>query len=323
MKLEALKERLIKNKIWWIKYKYTRPIKIKYYVDGETSIKIRTLPMYYNYWYVFENILFLFNGEQLIYVENITEDILYKNFDKVVPKFNKNIEKSIKKKEEDVKKDKNEKHISKQEVLDRLNQKFIGKKFEKLTCIEYLYTKNRQHFMKCICECGRETIIRSQDLSKAKSCGCYRKKRLPKELLPFEKEIRSRYQGIKSRCYNEGTRSYKWYGAKGVTMCDEWLNDFYSFYNWCISNGFKKELHIDKDELCNELGVHPHVYSPVTCKFITLEENNKHQSSNYKIEYEGVEYNLADLSRKLGVNRETLKRRYEKGENLIYKIGNG
>lgn len=321
MKLEELKEMLIKNKMWWVKYKYTSPIKIKYYVDGETSRKIRTLPVYHKHWYVFENILFLFNAEQLIYVENITEDILYKNFNKVIPKFNKNIEKSIKKKEEKVKKDKNEKYKAKQEVLDRLNENFIGLKFERLTCLDYLYTIKSQHFLKCICDCGNEVIIRSQDLGKTKSCGCYKKeetiKRFSKEFLPFEKEIRSRYRGIKSRCYHEGDRSYKWYGAKGVTMCDEWLNDFYAFYNWCMSNGFKKELHIDKDELCNELGIYPHIYSPETCKFVTLEENNRHQTSNYKIEYEGIEYNLADLSRKLNLDRYLLKRRYEKGLDLI------
>ena len=223
MNLYELKEDLIKNKKEWIKYRYTKPLKIIYFVDSKVSKKARALPSCYMYWYVFKNILFLFDGEQLLYVENISEDILCESFDKVEPKVNKNLEK-----------DGNE-TISKQDVLDRLNQKFIGKKFEKLTCIEYLYTKNRQHFIKCICECGNETIIRSQHLGKIKSCGCYRKKRLPKELLPFEKEIRSRYQGIKSRCYYEGDRGYKWYGAKGVTMCDEWLNDFYSFYNWCIS----------------------------------------------------------------------------------------
>ena len=105
-------------------------------------------------------------------------------------------------------------------------------------------------------------------------------------------------------------------------MCDEWLNDFYSFYNWCMSNGFKKELHIDKDEICNKLDIYPHIYSPDTCKFLTLEENNRYQSSNYKIEYEGIAYNLADLSRKLGISRDTLKRRCEKGLDLLTGISN-
>ena len=75
------------------------------------------------------------------------------------------------------------------------------------------------------------------------------------------------------KCYIKTDSQYKWYGAKGVTVCEEWQNDFMSYYNWCIANGWEKGLHLDKDILCNEQDIYPKVYSPTTCKFVTKSEN--------------------------------------------------
>jgi hypothetical protein len=200
----------------------------------------------------------------------------------------------------------------------------IGMKFDMLTIIGLgKRDKNNLMLYECQCECGNIKWYRFEDLKKLKSpksCGCsrvYDFSNRKKDNRVFIKEIKSRYNGIKQRCYVENCKSYKWYGAKGVTMCDEWLNDFDKFYDWCIENGFKKELHIDKDELCIKNGIEPHIYSPETCRFITLAENNGNQSSNYKIEYEGEIYNLEVLSKKLNINRDTLKRRYEEKRDLL------
>ena len=47
------------------------------------------------------------------------------------------------------------------------------------------------------------------------------------------------------RCTNEKVPNYSSYGAKGVTVCDEWKNDLMSFYNWAIKNGYKDNLSIE------------------------------------------------------------------------------
>lgn len=101
--------------------------------------------------------------------------------------------------------------------------------------------------------------------------------------------LRSRLNGIIDRCYNPNSKSYKTYGGAGVTVCEEWLNYPQSFIDWSIANGFKQDLVIDKDILCDELGVSPKVYSPKTCQWITLSENskytNKHKKSEKVIQY--------------------------------------
>lgn len=81
------------------------------------------------------------------------------------------------------------------------------------------------------------------------------------------------WNGIKQRCYNPKRKDYRKYGAKGVTMCDDWKNDVESFFDWCINNGWKQELVIDKDIKSRELGISPAMYSPETITFITIQKN--------------------------------------------------
>ena len=81
------------------------------------------------------------------------------------------------------------------------------------------------------------------------------------------------WQGMKDRCSNTNNPEYKYYGAKGVRVCDEWINDFEAFYQWAINNGYKEYLVIDKDIKCSELNLKIKIYSPQTCLWITSEEN--------------------------------------------------
>lgn len=50
---------------------------------------------------------------------------------------------------------------------------------------------------------------------------------------------------MKSRCYNSKEKIYKYYGGRGITICDEWKNNFETFYNWAMNNGYKQDLSID------------------------------------------------------------------------------
>ena len=99
--------------------------------------------------------------------------------------------------------------------------------------------------------------------------------------------LRLRLNGIIDRCYNPKAKSYSNYGMMGVTVCEEWLNSPKAFVDWSLANGFKQELVIDKDILCDELAISPKVYSPSTCKWITASENSKY--TNDCREYQKVE----------------------------------
>ena len=94
-----------------------------------------------------------------------------------------------------------------------------GQRFGKLIAIEY-YKKSGRTMWKCKCDCGNEVVVSASHLKDGhtKSCGCL--KTTPKH--PKEwKRIFSIWRHMKARCYDKNVREYRWYGEKGVTVCDE------------------------------------------------------------------------------------------------------
>jgi len=123
----------------------------------------------------------------------------------------------------------------------------IGEKYNLLTVIEevepYIYESKKGRCVKtrrykCKCDCGNETVVRQGCLRNGdtKSCGCLhaqlaseRKTIHGQSHTHVTKEYRT-WQSMKNRCYNPNERSYKDYGAKGIEVCPQWLNDFQQFY---------------------------------------------------------------------------------------------
>jgi hypothetical protein len=68
------------------------------------------------------------------------------------------------------------------------------------------------------------------------------------------------------RCFNPNAKNYKWYGGKGIGICDKWIKDYCSFRDWSIDNGYKEDLTIDR--INSEMD-----YSPDNCRWISRQEN--------------------------------------------------
>ena len=99
--------------------------------------------------------------------------------------------------------------------------------------------------------CGTEFKCNSNSIKcgKTKSCGCYNsiksKERFTKHNLSVTK-IYLTWKGIKTRTVKPKNKRYSDYGGRGITVCEEWKNDFMSFYNWAILNGYSDKLSIDR-----------------------------------------------------------------------------
>ena len=112
-----------------------------------------------------------------------------------------------------------------------------------------------------------------------------------------------------NRCFNSKCADYKYYGSRGITVCNEWKNDFMSFYTWAMRNGYRENLTIDR---INNNGN----YEPLNCRWITKKEQQRNKRNNRYITYGGKTLCLADWSRLLKIDKNTVKYRLNKGLSL-------
>jgi len=71
---------------------------------------------------------------------------------------------------------------------------------------------------------------------------------------------------MKARCYKKEDINFHRYGGRGITVCNEWLNDFKTFYSWAIVNGYNEGLDIDRIDNDGN-------YELSNCRFITRSNN--------------------------------------------------
>lgn len=170
-----------------------------------------------------------------------------------------------------------------------------GKRFGRLIVLEeaepHITPKGEKLRMwRCKCDCGNEKNILQSQLRNGgtKSCGC-----LQKEVFGSIKRTHGLsdkcgrlyplWKSIKYRCYSKSSKDYERYGGRGIVMCDEWKNDFKSFYDWAVENGYKEEktdkglniLTIDRIDVGGN-------YEPSNCRFVTneVQARNKRDSLN-------------------------------------------
>lgn len=146
---------------------------------------------------------------------------------------------------------------------DKLN--LVGQTFWNITVINKSESiKNHSAFL-CRCICGKEIILIGCELKRGnhKSCGCRRGRKKPYDR---NHPLYDVWKGMKARCRDINHISYKNYGGRGIMVCDEWKNDYLSFYNWAIISGWKEKLQIDR---INNNGN----YCPENCQVVTAKEN--------------------------------------------------
>lgn len=164
---------------------------------------------------------------------------------------------------------------------------FIGDKIWHWEIISDELKRGKHLKYLCRCSCGIEREVYKFMLSsnRSKSCGCSSTENVNKHGFS-DHPLYNKWSDIKRRCNSETNKAYKYYGNKGIKICREWEENAGAFISWCLDNGWKEGLEIDRIDNDGD-------YEPSNCRFTTHQENCLNQrllNSKNKSGYCGVYY---------------------------------
>lgn len=186
-----------------------------------------------------------------------------------------------------------------------------GQTFCRLTVVERAPNKGKRTMWKCVCNCPNgektECIVSREHLRSGhtKSCGCLRDEVVTLRNLKhgkYNSRLHAIWSNMKRRCYNSKDQGYKDYGLRGITVCDEWRNNFQVFYDWAMLHGYRDDLTIERSDVDGN-------YSPENCRWATAKEQANNKRDNHFITYNGKTKTLSQWEDELGIKQATLRHR--------------
>lgn len=179
----------------------------------------------------------------------------------------------------------------------------------------FRFKKHTWLHLQCFCgklfSCRKSSIISKN----TNSCGCYRKKVSGLKNKTHGMSKTSEYftwKTMKARCYLKTTESFARYGAKGITVCDRWLNSFENFY---ADMGPKPSKLHELDRIDPKGN-----YSAKNCRWTTKDVQARNKSRSKYVTHNGITKHVLDWALELNLNKHSIYRRLAKGctnSNLI------
>ena len=130
-----------------------------------------------------------------------------------------------------------------------------------------------------------------------------------------ERLYRCVWKAIKQRCYDQNYHGYNLYGGRGITVCDEWRNDYITFRQWALENGYDAnapygECTIDRIDVNGN-------YEPSNCRFVNMKAQSNNKREGLKTgrypwkhyEYKGSFYTCKQLAKMAGIKESTMQMR--------------
>jgi hypothetical protein len=192
----------------------------------------------------------------------------------------------------------------------RLNIK-PGDKFGRLTIITEVEQRNKKRYFLCQCDCGKQKTIWISALStgNTKSCGCLQRE------ITIRRNFKHGFNRTRlyriwchmiGRCQSPKDSHYKYYGGRGISVCDEWRNDFSAFFQWAMANGYKTNLTLDRKNVNGN-------YEPSNCKWSTWKQQSNNRTNNRYITFGSKTLTCQQWAEEIGIAPGALRYRLNQG----------
>lgn len=200
--------------------------------------------------------------------------------------------------------------------IDASHKRFkdlTGLRLEHCTVISFAHRgDNGKSYWNVQCDCGKTFIAQGWNLTHGHtvSCGCYARNRLGNQNRIHglsNSRLYGVWGGMKSRCCETNNPKYSQYGGRGIKVCDEWKNDFQSFYDWALANGYdetapKGECTIDRIDNNGN-------YCPENCRWVNAKIQASNRRTNTTYGYRGEVLSIGELADKYNMPYNLLHKR--------------
>lgn len=199
---------------------------------------------------------------------------------------------------------------NKKKSNEERRSKMIGRRYGRGVVIEFAGKRGRVDLWKLMCDCGNTYICDTAHLNNGHtlSCGCYHRDITTTHGGVAKKErLFGIWMGMRRRCNDPRNAGYKYYGGRGISVCQEWDTDYGAFRSWALANGYDDKLTLDRIDFNGN-------YCPENCRWATTAEQCRNTRYNRFEEMNGVTKTVAEWMDDYGViNRDTVYKRLAKG----------
>lgn len=204
-----------------------------------------------------------------------------------------------------------------------------SQRFGRLVALEYMGRNKSSSLWKCGCDCGNTITTSLSRLRQGvtRSCGCLKKESSLRggnqrhcASLDFgvvhAHPLYTIWTQMKCRCYSPKHNRYKYYGARGIKVCDRWLGEN-GFENFVADMGERpsKNHSLDRIDLNGD-------YTPANCRWATYKEQNRNRSNTLLVSYKGIMIPLAQLCENYNLPYNEIYYKVKCGKDINRVINN-
>lgn len=180
---------------------------------------------------------------------------------------------------------------------------------KKFCCRECLFESRRLH-RKYICPVCRKEFEPKKKKQKFCSIQCANKfQQSCIDIDNTKTRIHQIWTNMKTRCLNPNVPAFKDYGGRGISVCEEWMKSFSSFYHWALQNGYSTALTLDRIDVNGN-------YEPSNCKWSTKEEQSRNRRFNRRITYNGKNLTIGEWAKEVNLTWNIIAWRLDSGWSI-------